>query len=120
MTQNKIQVGTVAIAMRTSGVCDAGEIGVCYEVYELAGRPGYSFIFEGGRHDGFSPEDVEMFLHITGLVAPGVVGYEFHNVTRLLQDFQNGRFNDAFGRGETTRQLEVCPHCNESFYLVGK
>lgn len=50
----KIQVGTIAIATRASGVCDVGETGVCYEVYELAGRPGYSFIFERGRYDGFS------------------------------------------------------------------
>ena len=65
----KIQVGTIAIATRASGVCDVGETGVCYEVYELAGRPGYSFIFERGRYDGFSLEDVEMFLHVTDRVA---------------------------------------------------
>ena len=30
-----IQVGSLAIATRASGVCDAGERGVCYEVYTL-------------------------------------------------------------------------------------
>jgi hypothetical protein len=33
-----IQVGTLAIPTRASGVCDAGERGVCYEVYTLGGR----------------------------------------------------------------------------------
>lgn len=26
-------------------MCDTGEYGVCYEVYDLGGRPGYSIIF---------------------------------------------------------------------------
>jgi class 3 adenylate cyclase len=34
----KIPVGSVAIAKRVSGVCDPGEVGVCYEVYRRAGR----------------------------------------------------------------------------------
>jgi len=63
-----IQCGTVAIATRQSGVCDPGERGVCVEVYELGGRPGYSFLFEQGRYDGFSPEDVGMFLEVTPTV----------------------------------------------------
>jgi hypothetical protein len=55
-----IQVGSLAIATRASGVCDVGERGVCDEVYALGGRPGYSFLFEQGRYDGFSPEDVAL------------------------------------------------------------
>ena len=39
-----IGVGTIAVAKRTTGVCTAGEVGVCYEVYTLDGRPGHSFI----------------------------------------------------------------------------
>ena len=31
--QPKIQVGTIAVATRASGVCDVGETRVCYEVY---------------------------------------------------------------------------------------
>jgi len=108
-----IQVGTIAIATLASGVCDVGETGVCYEVCELADRPGYSFIFERGRYDGFSLEDVEMFLHVTDRVAPGIEGYEFRNVTRLLQDFREGRFADAFPLDKETQQFRICPHCNE-------
>jgi hypothetical protein len=36
-----MQVGTIALAKRDSGVC--------YEAYELRGRPGYSFLFEKGH-----------------------------------------------------------------------
>ena len=56
-----IQVGTLVTAKRAAGVCAAGERGVCYELYKLDGRPGYSIIFQRGGYDGFSPQDVEMF-----------------------------------------------------------
>jgi integrase/recombinase XerD len=41
MTHPPIHVGTLVIAKRASGVCAAGERGVCYERYKLADRPGY-------------------------------------------------------------------------------
>jgi hypothetical protein len=91
-----IQVGSLAIATRASGVCDVGECGVCDEVYALGGRPGYSFLFEQGRYDGFSPEDVALFLTITGEVCAAVAEYQFTNVTRLQRDWAQGRFAPAF------------------------
>ena len=95
-THPSIVVGSLVIAKRASGVCDAGERGVCYEVYQLGGRPGYGILFERGRYDGFSPEDVKTFLHVTGRVCPGVADYRFANVTRLARDFEQGRFAEAF------------------------
>src|SRR5215831_9937940 len=83
-----IQVGSLAIATR--------ERGVCYEVYALGGRPGYSFLFAQGRYDGFSPEDVTLFLTITGEVCAAVADSQFFNVTRLSRDFAQGRFAPAF------------------------
>jgi hypothetical protein len=91
-----IQVGSLAIATRASGVCDVGERGVCYEVYELGGRPGYSFLFEQGRYDGFSPEDVALFLTILGEVCAAVADDQFTTVTRLQRDWAHGRFTAAF------------------------
>jgi hypothetical protein len=91
-----IQVGSLALATRASGVCDVGERGVCYEVYELDGRPGFSFLFEQGRYDGFCPEDVALFLTITGEVCAAVTAYQFTNVTRLQRDWAQGRFAAAF------------------------
>ena len=91
-----IQIGSLAIATRASGVCDVGERGVCYEVYALGGRPGCSFLFEQGRYDGFSPEDVAMFLTITGEVCAAVADYQFINVVRLTRDWAQGRFAAAF------------------------
>ena len=91
-----IQVGSLALATRASGVCDVGERGVCYEVYALGGRPGYSFLFAQGRSDGFSPEDVALFLTIIGEVCTAVADSQFFNVTRLSRDFAQGRFAPAF------------------------
>ena len=90
-----IRVGTLAVAKRSSGVCKEGEVGVCYEVYELEGRPGYSFIFERGRFDGFSPRDVEMFLEPLGVVVPSVAGYSFPTLTAWSPTTAGGRFAEA-------------------------
>jgi len=95
-TISPIQVGSLVIAKRASGVCDTNERGICYEVYELAGRPGWSFIFESGRYDGFSPEDVDTFLEVTGEVCQEVADYSFTNVGQLCRDFQRGRFDPVF------------------------
>jgi hypothetical protein len=73
----------MAVAHRQSGVCEVGERGVCYEVYTLENRPGYSFIFETGRYDGFSPHDVELFLTLTDTVCPAVTSYQFTDVLQL-------------------------------------
>ena len=91
-----IQVGSLAIATRASGVCDVGERGVCYEVDALAGHPGYRFLFAQGRYDGFSPKDVARFLTITGEVCAAVAAYQFTNVTRLQRDWAHSRFAAAF------------------------
>jgi hypothetical protein len=96
MTGRPIQVGTLVTAKRDSGVCRAGERGVCYETYTLGGRPGNSFVFERGGYDGFSPEDVDALLDVTDRVCPAVAGYQFTNVIRLARDIEAGRFAAAF------------------------
>jgi len=96
MTHPLLQVGSLVIARRNSGVCAAGERGVCYEVYTLDGRPGYSILFQTGRYDGLSSDDVAKFLDVTGQVCPGVADYRFTNVTQLARDFAAGRFAAAF------------------------
>jgi hypothetical protein len=96
MTHPPIQVGSLVTAKRASGVCAAGERGVCYELYQLGGRPGYGILLQGGGYDGFSPADVELFLDVTGRVCPEVADYRFTNVTQLARDFEQGRFAAAF------------------------
>ena len=91
-----IHVGSLALATRVSGVSNVGERGVCDEVYTLSGRPGYHFIFAKGRYDGLSPEDVALFLTITGEVCTAVADDQFINVTRLSRDVAQGRFVPAF------------------------
>ena len=91
----------LVIAKRTTGVCDGGERGVCDEAYTLPDgkggrRPGWSILFEKGRSDGFSPDDVELILEITGELCREVADYEFTRVLRLISDFQRGRFAPAF------------------------
>jgi hypothetical protein len=92
----EITVGSLAVAKLGSGVCRAGEVGVCYEVYQLGKRPGYSFIFERGGYDGFSPEDVNTFLDVSGRVSRHAGDYEFTNVGKLDADYRAGRFASAF------------------------
>ena len=92
----RIRVGSLVVAKLAGGGCDPGEVGVCYELYQLAGRPGYRFVFEGGRYDGFSPKDIEMLLDLTGRICESVADYQFRNVTQVSRDFQAGRFAAAF------------------------
>jgi|GEM_PF-1503104 hypothetical protein len=95
--QLPIRVGTLVIARRDCGpVCRAGERGVCYEVYVLGGRPGYSFIFQQGGYDGFSPEDVARSIEVTDQVCPTLRDYHFSGVLQLGRDFRNGVFAQAF------------------------
>ena len=92
-----LRVGSLVVAKKASGVCSPGEPGVVYDAYELGNRPGWSVIFRSGRHDGFSPCDVDFFLDVTGDVAQELAGYAFENVTRLAADFASGRFAPALG-----------------------
>jgi len=101
-TKNPITLGTIAVAHRESGVCDVGERGVCYEVYTLEGRPGYGFIFESGRYDGFSPQEVACFLTVTTTVCHALADYRFTDVRQLDRDFRQGRFAPAFPAGNLT------------------
>src|SRR5205823_6234917 len=82
--------GSIVLAKCTTGVCDPGEVGVCYEVYTLDNRPGYSFIFEQGRYDGFSPDEVTAMLEVTGRTCDVIASYEFHNVQQLCRDYDAG------------------------------
>jgi hypothetical protein len=74
---------------------------VCDEAYTLPDgkggrRPGWSFLFEQGRYDGFSPDEVELILEVTGEVCQEVTDYEFRSVMRLMEDFRRGYFAPAF------------------------
>lgn len=94
MWMNGIEVGTL---VKLSTPClgnEAGSTGVCYEVYKIGERPGYAFIFENGRYDGFSPDEVDNFLMELGCWDK--LWYEFTNVMQLSEDFKNGRFDEAF------------------------
>lgn len=93
---HNLQVGSLVIAKRATAICDEGEKGVCYEEYRIGDRPGWSFIFEQGGYDGFSPDEVAKLLDLTGEVCAEVADYEFQNVMQLLADFCQGRFAAAW------------------------
>lgn len=84
--------GSPVVAKKTSGVCDRGERGVVYEAYELGKPPGWSVIFQNGRHDGFSPSNVDFFLDVIEEVCEDLTSYKFENVLRLVDDFGRGAF----------------------------
>jgi hypothetical protein len=53
-------------------------------------------LFARGRSDGFSPEDVALFLTIIGEVCTAVAASQFINVPRLSRDCAQGRCAPAF------------------------
>lgn len=114
-----MQIGKIVKARVSTAVCDKGEYGVCYEVYELDGRLGCSVIFEKGRYDGFNPDEVGKMLTVLSSVAHDVGGYQFVNVTRLSADYWAGVFRNAFrlaaqhDRRHNIRQ-KMCVNCGVS------
>ncbi|MDT7858234.1 hypothetical protein RQM47_16415 [Rubrivirga sp. S365] len=92
-----VEVGTLAVAARDSAVCRAGEVGVCYEVYEVGGRSGYSFLFQDGGYDGFSPGDAVRFLDVQPVRDAAASTYAFRNVSQLRRDYERGLFQSALG-----------------------
>ena len=93
----QLRVGSLVVAKKASGVCDPGERGVIYEAYELGKRPGWSVIYQNGRHDGFSPCDVDFFLDVSGDVCEELSGYTFENVPPPVDHFSRGDFAPALG-----------------------
>ena len=91
-----MEVGTVVTAKRECSLFNVGAKGVCYEIYTIGDRQGYSFIFENGGYDGFSPDEVEIFLEASSIVDFDVAQYNFANVLTLSKDYDNGVFNSAF------------------------
>ena len=111
-----LKVGSLVTAKKATGVCDRGEPGVVYERYELDGRPGWSVIFKTGRHDGFSPCEVDFFLDITGEVCEELSDYVFTNVLRLSSDYTSGHFAPAFKIAQWQPRLPNDFHAADSSY----
>jgi hypothetical protein len=72
-----------------------GTLGVCYEIYNI-GHVGYSIIFENGDYDGFSESDIELFLDVVGFDEK-ISNYNFQNVMKVSNDFNNGYFDESLG-----------------------
>ena len=96
---------------------DPGERGVVYEAYELGERPEWSVIFQSGRHDEFSPCDVDFFLDVTGEVCEELAGYTFENVPRLVDDFGRGDFTPAINH-QFTLLLVLTVHLDNPVFYV--
>ena len=97
----ELRIGSVVVTKRAEGIGDQGERGVVYEAYESRGHPGWSVIFQSGRHEGFSLCDVDFFLEVTGEVCEELTGYTFENVVRLALDFAHGAFMQALEEDES-------------------
>jgi hypothetical protein len=70
--------------------------GVCYEVYDRGHEEkGASFIFENGKHDGFSPEEQKEILIPVG-ISEDLINYKFENISKVNEDFGKGVFNIVF------------------------
>ena len=93
-----LTLGSIVLSRQCNAVCQIGESGVCYEQYTIGNRPGWSIIFRDGGYDGFSPDEVNRFLYITGEISNSVSRYQFQNVRKLIRDYNCGLFTMAFKR----------------------
>jgi hypothetical protein len=63
---------------------------VCFNDYGT----GSQFIFENGEYDGFSDEEIKLFLDIIDFSFE-LETYDFINVMRLSDDFRKGKFDSV-------------------------
>ena len=91
-----LRVGSRVTAKKATGVCEAGERGVAYEVQRLGDHASWGIIFEGGGHDSFNACQVDWYLEVTGEVCEPLQTYAFDNVRCLTEDFAGGVFDPAF------------------------
>jgi len=94
-----LRTGSVVVAKKATGACDAGEVGVVYQEYRLRERAHWGIIFESGRYDGFNASEVERYLTVGGEVCEPLAGYTFANARCLAEDFELGVFAPAFSAG---------------------
>jgi hypothetical protein len=85
-------VGDVVIVGRACMRNPPDSRAVCVEVYQLAGRPGYTLLFPNGYCDGFSPEDLVVFAVDLVTHDPQLAEYKFRSVNALVTDYARGVF----------------------------
>jgi len=74
---------------------DVGAVGYVYEMYQDFDCPqlfGVSVIFENGNYDGFSVKEQLLFLDVVDYIYRYSF-YEFSNIMKLQQDFNNKFWN---------------------------
>ena len=102
----KLKLGQIVVATKETGVCNVGERGIVYELYERkwdvsgtgkrqgwGGGIGASVIFEQGLYDGFSPDEQDAMLKPLDLFDEAAQAYRFTNVMRLVSDYHKRVFN---------------------------
>jgi hypothetical protein len=92
--QGRLVVGSKVLLRQDMLAARAGQAGIVYEVYDRTGfddpaspSEGYGVVFESMGYDGFSPDEVDLFLDLTGQVAERYRGYRFVHVGRITRDF---------------------------------
>jgi hypothetical protein len=85
-------VGDLVRVGKASGVNPVGARAVVVEAYTIGDRSGWALLFADGQHDGFSPEDLDLFEVVKIGHEPSVADYQFTSAVRLLADWRAGRF----------------------------
>lgn len=96
--RDRIIVGTLVVANKSTRICKKGERGICFDVYDFGKTDfeGYSIIFQDGGYEGFSANEVERTLKILDRVDPVIANYTYANAKQLMLDYKIGIFNSAW------------------------
>jgi hypothetical protein len=86
-------LGARVFALRGCGLWSVGEAGLVVEQYELGARPGRTILFKNGGYDGFSAQDLELFVAPEGSIDSQAARYVFHSVGKLSADLERGLFD---------------------------
>lgn len=95
--QGLIHVGTVVVSKRPTHVSDRREQGVCFEINppdNTRQSPSkYGFIFQSGRYDWFTIEELDHFYIVTGEKIRLPDNYGFSTRANLRLDYSKGVFD---------------------------
>ncbi len=88
-------VGLLVVALVDTSVCKRSEIGVVYE----SDHSTVSVIFKDGGYDGFNKDDLMRMILALPAQSDELETYHFTNVMKLMKDYKEGEFDEAFDVG---------------------
>lgn len=115
-----LKVGQIVRSKKDHPGAPSGSVGVVFEDY----MSGIQVIWETGEYHGYNKghgsnaNEIKLFIQQTSMININNSAYVFRNVIKLMEDYRNGVFLEAFRQGRLIpdpRETLPCPEVKEEF-----